>query len=211
MKIVLGVLVVIVLVIAGLAWYVLGSMRAGAVPTVAKPTEDLSSTEEPQVITVISDDPTPSPTPMPIYEEEAKDEKIINILLVGTDSRSEDELESAGGRSDSMILASLNTKKGTISLVSFMRDSRVHRVGKSGRFTFYNRPQRRVQRRLRRRRPGRTDLHAQRKLRPRHSGVYLHRLRRVRRADRQDRRHRGGARSGGDQLHQRPHPAASTI
>ncbi len=38
-----------------------------------------------------------------------------------------------------MMLASINTDKGTITLVSFMRDSRVHRIGKSGRFTFYSR------------------------------------------------------------------------
>lgn len=139
MKIVLIVLIVVVLAIAGLAWYVLGSMRADAVPTVAKPTEALTSTEDPQVITVISDDPTPSPTPMPIYEVEAKSDNIVNILLVGTDSRSENELESAQGRSDSMMLASLNTDKGTITLVSFMRDARVHRIGKKGEFSFYNR------------------------------------------------------------------------
>jgi len=76
---------------------------------------------------------------MPIYEEETKAEEIVNILLVGTDSRSETGAESDEGRSDSMILASLNKDKGTITLVSFMRDARVHRIGKSGRFTFYNR------------------------------------------------------------------------
>ena len=140
MKIILAVLGVIVLAVAGLAWYVLGSMRSDAVQTIEKP-EDLTATasSEPDVITVISDEPTPSPTPMPIYEETSKEDNIVNILLVGTDSRSEDELESAEGRSDSMILASLNTSKGTITLVSFMRDARVHRIGKSGKFTFYNR------------------------------------------------------------------------
>ena len=139
MKIILAVLVVIVLAIVGLAWYVLGSMREGAVETIEKPVAESTADSEPSVITVISDEPTPSPTPMPIYEEESKQDSIVNILLVGTDSRSEDQLESAGGRSDSMILASLNTDKGTITLISFMRDSRVHRVGKSGKFTFYNR------------------------------------------------------------------------
>ena len=75
---------------------------------------------------------------MPIYEEAALDESIINILLIGTDSRSADESENSEGRSDSMILASINTDTGKITLVSFMRDARVHRVGESGRFTFYN-------------------------------------------------------------------------
>ena len=139
MKIILITLLVVVLAGAGLIWYVLGSMRSGAVETIEKPTEDVSVTEQPEVITVISDEPTPSPTPMPIYAEESKEDSIVNILLVGTDSRSESELESSEGRSDSMMLASLNKEKGTITLISFMRDSRVHRIGKSGRFTFYNR------------------------------------------------------------------------
>ena len=139
MKIILITLLVIVLAGIGLIWYVLGSMRSGAVDTVAKPTDDISVSAEPEVITVISDEPTPTPTPMPIYEEESKEDSIVNILLVGTDSRSESELESSQGRSDSMMLASLNKSKGTITLVSFMRDSRVHRIGKSGKFTFYSR------------------------------------------------------------------------
>ena len=138
MKIILIVLLVIVLAVVGVGMYVLSSMRSNAVQTVAKPTEDLSATEEPASIQVISGDPTPSPTPMPIYEEAALDESIINILLIGTDSRSADESENSEGRSDSMILASINTDTGKITLVSFMRDARVHRVGESGRFTFYN-------------------------------------------------------------------------
>ena len=138
MKIILIVLLVIVLAVVGVGLYVLSSMRSDAVQTVAKPTEDLSATEEPASIQVISGDPTPSPTPMPIYEEEALDESIVNILLIGTDSRNADQSENSEGRSDSMILASVNTDTGKISLVSFMRDARVHRIGESGRFTFYN-------------------------------------------------------------------------
>ena len=138
MKIVLIILLVVVLAIIGVGLYVLSSVRADAVETVAKPTEGLDSTEEPSVITVVSEDPTPSPTPMPIYEEETKEAGIVNILLVGTDSRNEDETESAEGRSDSMLLASLDTDKGTLTLVSFMRDARVKRIGSSGKFTFYN-------------------------------------------------------------------------
>lgn len=138
MKIVLIVVLIVVLAVVGVGLYVISSMRADAVETVAKPTEAPEDTEEPSVVTVISEDPTPSPTPMPIYEEETKEENIVNILLVGTDSRSESELESTEGRSDSMILASLNKEKGTLTLVSFMRDARVHRIGSSGRFTFYN-------------------------------------------------------------------------
>jgi len=141
MKIVLIVLLVVVLAVGGLAWYIIGSMRSDAVQTVAKPDIEATDEAEPEMeeITIVSDEPTPSPTPMPIYEEEAKANEIVNILLVGTDSRSEDGSESSEGRSDSMMLASLNKDKGTITLISFMRDARVHRIGKSGRFTFYNR------------------------------------------------------------------------
>lgn len=140
MKIILVLVLVIVLAIVGVGLYVMSSMRADAVETVAKPTEDLDAitSEDPTEVTVISNEPTPSPTPMPIYEEEALEEGVINILLIGTDSRNADESENSEGRSDSMILASLDKEKGTITLVSFMRDARVKRIGESGRFTFYN-------------------------------------------------------------------------
>lgn len=42
---------------------------------------------------------------------------VMNILLIGTDSRG-----SARGRSDAMILVSVNSKKKTIVLTSFLRD-----------------------------------------------------------------------------------------
>ena len=138
MKIVLIVLLVVVLAVVGLGLYVLSSMRADAVQTVEKPI-DLVSTEEPQQITVISEEPTPTPTEMPIYEEASKVDSIVNIMLIGTDSRTAAEVQDAEGRSDSMMLASIDTVNGKITLVSFMRDARVHRIGKSGRFTFYNR------------------------------------------------------------------------
>ena len=138
MKIVLIALLVVVLAVVGLGVYVLTNMHAGAVQTIEKPV-DLEASEEPEPVMVVADDPTPTPTQMPIYQEDAKANNIVNILLVGTDSRSTADLQNAGGRSDSMMLASINTNKGTITLVSFMRDSRVHRIGKSGKFTFYSR------------------------------------------------------------------------
>lgn len=52
-------------------------------------------------------------------------EDVYNILLVGTDNR-----ESEGvGRSDAMILVSLNQKSKTIYLTSFLRDCYVHIPG----------------------------------------------------------------------------------
>lgn len=140
MKVILVVLLIIVLAVVGIGLYVLSSMRSGAVETVAKPTGDMDAivSEEP-VVAVIESDPTPAPTPMPIFEEEELQESVTNILLIGTDSRNADETENSEGRSDSMILASLDKDKGTLTLVSFMRDARVKRIGSSGRFTFYNR------------------------------------------------------------------------
>ncbi len=137
MKIILIALLVVVLVVGGVGLYVLSSMRAGAVETVEKP-EDITATEDPSsMVTILSDDPTPEPTPMPIYEETAKEDNVVNILLIGTDSRNI-QAENVDGRSDSMILVSLNKEKGTISLISFMRDARVWRIGKKGTFTFQN-------------------------------------------------------------------------
>lgn len=43
---------------------------------------------------------------------------VTNVLLIGTDGRTSDER----GRSDTMMLASLNSKTDKISLISFMRD-----------------------------------------------------------------------------------------
>lgn len=140
MKIVLIVLLVIVLAVVGLGVYVLTSMRSDAVEIVEKPVDLIAAdTEEPEPEPIEIGEPTPSPTPMPIYQEDTKQEGIVNILLIGTDSRSTAELQDATGRSDTMMLVSIDTGNGTIKLVSFMRDSRVHRIGKSGRFTFYNR------------------------------------------------------------------------
>ena len=48
-----------------------------------------------------------------------KDENVINILLVGQDKRPGQGRQ----RSDSMILCSFNLKTGTISMISFLRDT----------------------------------------------------------------------------------------
>ncbi len=51
---------------------------------------------------------------------ETVDEKTINIALFGVDTRNE---ESFSGRSDSIMILSINTKTKTIKLISVMRDS----------------------------------------------------------------------------------------
>lgn len=52
-------------------------------------------------------------------------EDVYNILLVGTDNRD----EGGVGRSDAMILVSINQKSKTIYLTSFLRDCYVHVPG----------------------------------------------------------------------------------
>lgn len=58
----------------------------------------------------------------PIYKVEQKDPAVINILVMGTDSR---DVSRERGRSDSMIVVSYNRKKGEIKMISILRDSLV--------------------------------------------------------------------------------------
>jgi LCP family protein required for cell wall assembly len=75
--------------------------------------------------------PTDIPTPTPVAEVQEpppelsgavgmieQPKGIVNILLLGSDARSRQKLF----RTDTIILASLNTEKGTVSLLSFPRD-----------------------------------------------------------------------------------------
>ena len=55
----------------------------------------------------------------PIYKVEKKDENIINILVLGTDSR---DVVRDRGRSDTMIVVSYNKETGEIKMVSMLRD-----------------------------------------------------------------------------------------
>lgn len=55
----------------------------------------------------------------PIYKADQIDSDIINILVLGTDSRN---VVKDRGRSDTMIVVSYNKKTGEIKMVSFLRD-----------------------------------------------------------------------------------------
>lgn len=59
-------------------------------------------------------------TPEILGFEEVKDERIINIALFGVDTRSEDSFK---GRSDAIMILSVNTGTNKIKLISVMRDS----------------------------------------------------------------------------------------
>lgn len=56
--------------------------------------------------------------------EELKAEGIINIMLIGEDRRPGQGRQ----RSDSMILCSFNTKKNTITMISFLRDTYIANI-----------------------------------------------------------------------------------
>lgn len=55
----------------------------------------------------------------PIYKVKQKNKDIINILVLGTDSR---DVVQDRGRSDTMIIVSYNKKTGVIKMVSLLRD-----------------------------------------------------------------------------------------
>ena len=55
----------------------------------------------------------------PIYKVAQKDPNVMNILILGTDSR---DVVIDRGRSDMMIVVSYNQKTGTIKMVSLLRD-----------------------------------------------------------------------------------------
>lgn len=81
--------------------------------------------DDPNYLVTITPAPTetvdPEATPVPtiaIPTGEAKDESVINILLIGE----ENIFGSSRGRADSIMLASLDKDGGPLKLVSFLRD-----------------------------------------------------------------------------------------
>lgn len=68
------------------------------------------------------EDVDPKASQVAIARNEPQDEDVINILLVGTDSR---DPNRDMGRSDSMMLVSYNAKENKATLASFLRDSLV--------------------------------------------------------------------------------------
>ena len=138
MKIVLIVVVAMVVICGGFAWFLMSNMQKDAVPIVeATPVpedytdEVLEATEAPAA-EVISMEAAEA-TPQPIAKTEKKDEDIVNFLLVGTDSRDANNTE-VEGRSDTMMVASYNKTENKITLVSFMRDLEVTRIGEKSKF-----------------------------------------------------------------------------
>lgn len=63
-----------------------------------------------------------------LSDQPMKEDGVINILLIGNDSRTEGE----EGRSDAMILLSISKKTGSIQLISLLRDMYVDIPGHEG-------------------------------------------------------------------------------
>lgn len=117
-----------VLIIAAVLLYCIVIMPyySDRIDIVSKPQEDIESTVNDTIDVELPDNPDEIPaedqTKDVIYEEEQKEDEIINILLSGVDTRSYD----LNSRSDTIILASYNKTQHTVKLVSFMRDSWVY-------------------------------------------------------------------------------------
>lgn len=146
MRIVLTILLVIVLACGGFAWYTIAQLQKGSVQTVKAPEDWLADSGEEidfEALPELEPTPTPGPaeivtfeapvaTEMPIYETDENTSDVVNILLVGTDSR--DAPGDSEGRSDTMMLASYNKKENKIVLTSFMRDAYITRIGQKSKF-----------------------------------------------------------------------------
>ena len=102
--VIIGIILLCVLVIAGIFVSIVWGLRSGSVGIVDP------------------DDVDPTADQVQIAQENQKDEDVINVLLVGTDSRDPD---ADMGRSDSMMLVSFNRTKQKATVISFLRDSLV--------------------------------------------------------------------------------------
>lgn len=118
----------VILIVAVYFYFRISGLSANAVPIVSQAPEIVIQTPEPleivegepEDITEDFDDPAPAePTEMPIYYVQPIMEERMNILMIGSDSRSS---ESEDGRSDTMMLLSYDFKNNRISLISFLRD-----------------------------------------------------------------------------------------
>lgn len=84
------------------------------------PEETLEPTPEPDVTL------TPTPSPKPVVKI-MDDENVINVLLLGE----ENIYNASQGRTDAIILVSINLNGGPLKMVSFQRDLYVDVPGKS--------------------------------------------------------------------------------
>lgn len=123
-KVIIIVLVVIILLMitaVAAVWMKLNGINRIQIGNEVQTSEDFEQ-DDPEAEDTISDDSI-------TFAEQDKvhaDEDVINILLIGRDSRNAD---TERGRSDSMIVVSLNRNTKQISMVSLMRDCYVQIPG----------------------------------------------------------------------------------
>ena len=90
-------------------------------PSVIDPPASESNSKQTTKKTTTNDEPAPyQPIKTDgIYKVAQKDPNILNILVIGTDTRNP---TSVSGRSDVMLVVSYNKKEGSIKMVSLLRD-----------------------------------------------------------------------------------------
>lgn len=103
-KIIILVLVILLLILIGVYGSIVLKFYSGIVDTVPEDKVD------------------PNAENVLIAEKEQKDDDVVNVLLVGTDTR---DPNSDMGRSDSMMLVSFNKADKKTTAVSFLRDTLV--------------------------------------------------------------------------------------
>ena len=110
-------LLVIVLLMMGYTLHMLGKMEYSGQEATISP-EQLQSYLEQETQTGMESAPAEELHWDTVCEDTRKNQDVINILLVGADTR-QGELR---GRSDAMLLCSVNTVSRKLTVVSFMRD-----------------------------------------------------------------------------------------
>jgi LCP family protein required for cell wall assembly len=83
-------------------------------PTPVDPWENFAGPTQPSAIEI--------PRPMPLIEQS---DSVVNIVIIGTDSRVNEGI----ARSDTLMVASLDKAKGTVTLISIPRDLYVYIPG----------------------------------------------------------------------------------
>jgi len=123
-KAIIIILLLVILLMAtavGVVWVKLGHIERIRLGNESRTEEDFE-VDDPDSEDTISSESINFADPDKVHA----DEDVINILLIGRDSRGSDR-----GRSDSMILVSLNRRTQQISMVSLMRDCYVQIPGYS--------------------------------------------------------------------------------
>ena len=128
-------LLIALLIVALIVLIVCGAAVAIIFHYIGKVTVEDPKKEFPIVSSIVDDDLTSEPdSPKEKIDEITKkiednlkdkateiisDDNVVNVLLIGTDSRGNDDR----GRSDSMILVSVNKKSKKVVMTSFLRDT----------------------------------------------------------------------------------------